>query len=93
MKHAITLKRPRNSTTKALDPDNPPWRESMLGPPVVRRGRGPQRSPTKVATTLRLDRDVLEFFRSQGAGYQTRINEALRDVMDRMRKRPGRSRR
>jgi uncharacterized protein (DUF4415 family) len=57
----------------------------MLGAPRFRRGRGPQRTPTKVATTIRLDRDVLEFFQSKGAGYQTRINEALRGVMKRDR--------
>jgi len=55
----------------------------MLGPPILRRGRGPQKSPTKVLTTIRLDSDVLAFFRAQGRGYQTRINEALRDVKER----------
>ncbi len=55
----------------------------MLGPLVVRRGRGPQKAPTKVSTTIRLDADVLAFFRSQGRGYQTRINEALRSVKER----------
>ena len=55
----------------------------MLGPPRFRRGRGPQKSPTKISTTIRLDQDVLEFFQSTGAGYQTRINEALRGVIKR----------
>jgi uncharacterized protein (DUF4415 family) len=32
----------------------------------------------KEQVTLRLDQDVLEFFRSGGAGWQDRINEALR---------------
>jgi uncharacterized protein (DUF4415 family) len=36
-----------------------------------------------VLTTIRLDADVLAFFRAQGRGYQTRINEALRDVKER----------
>jgi Uncharacterized protein conserved in bacteria len=54
----------------------------MLGPPRFRRGRGSQKAPTKVSTTIRLDRDVLEFFQSKGAGYQTRINEALRGVIE-----------
>ena len=53
----------------------------MLGPPVVRRGRGPQKAPTKVATTIRLDADVLAYFRSTGRGYQTRINEELRKII------------
>lgn len=50
----------------------------MLGPPVVLRGRGKQVAPTKVSTTIRLDADVLAYFRSTGDGYQTRINDALR---------------
>lgn len=85
MKRAITLKPPRGISTKSLDRDNPLWTEAMLGPPHFRRGRGPQRMPTKVATTIRLDRDVLEYFQAKGAGYQTRINEALRAVMQRAR--------
>lgn len=32
----------------------------------------------KEQVTLRLDQDVLEFFRSGGTGWQDRINEALR---------------
>lgn len=37
--------------------------------------------PVKQAITLRLDADVLEWFKSQGAGYQTRINQLLRQYM------------
>ena len=40
--------------------------------------RGPQKTPTKQQVTLRLDRDVVERFRATGAGWQKRINEALR---------------
>jgi uncharacterized protein (DUF4415 family) len=53
----------------------------MLGPPVLKRGRGPQKTPTKVLTTVRLDADVLAFFKAQGHGYQTRINDELRKVV------------
>jgi uncharacterized protein (DUF4415 family) len=35
----------------------------------------------KLAVSLRLDADVLRFFRGFGAGYQTRINEVLRAFM------------
>ena len=66
--HVITLKSPRISSAKVVDSDNPPWSEEMLGPPVIRRGRGPQKAPTKVLTTIRLDAAVLAFFRSQGCG-------------------------
>lgn len=44
------------------------------------RHRGPQKAPTKEAVSLRLDRDVLDYFRAQGQGWQTKINEALRQV-------------
>ena len=83
MKRAITLKSPKTISAKAVDPDNPPWSEKMLGPLMVHRGRGPQKAPTKVLTTIRLDADVIAFFRAQGRGYQTRINEALRGVKER----------
>ena len=81
MKRATTLKLPKTTSNKRTDPDNPPWPEEMLGAPVLRRGRSPQKTPTKVLTTVRLDADVMAFFKSQGRGYQTRINEELRKVV------------
>jgi uncharacterized protein (DUF4415 family) len=80
MKHVTTLKSPKTSSSKPGDPDNPPWSEEMLGSPVLKRGRGPQKAPTKVLTTVRLDVDVLAFFKAQGSGYQTRINDELRKI-------------
>ena len=55
----------------------------MLGAPVLKRGRGPQAGPTKVLTSVSLDADILAFFKSQGSGYQSRINEALRMEVNR----------
>ncbi len=78
MKLATTAKLPKKTSAKVADPDNPAWTEDMLGSPVLKRGRGPQASPTKVLTSIRLDADVLEYFKSQGEGYQSRINDALR---------------
>lgn len=40
----------------------------------------------KKPVTLRLDADVLAWFKKQGRGYQTRINSALRKVMAAERK-------
>ncbi len=41
------------------------------------------RMPSKKASiTVRLDSDVLEWFRNQGKGYQTRINAVLRTYME-----------
>ena len=37
--------------------------------------------PVKVALSIKIDADVLSWFKSKGKGYQTRINRALRDVM------------
>lgn len=40
---------------------------------------GAQRKPTKVSVTVRYSRDVLEYFRSSGPGWQSRIDEALKE--------------
>lgn len=47
---------------------------------VVRRGLKPV--PPKSAISLRLDADVLAWFKAQGPGYQTRINAVLRAYKD-----------
>ena len=41
----------------------------------------------KAHTNLRIDADVLAFFRKQGRGYQTRINAVLRSYVDQMGRR------
>ncbi len=42
----------------------------------IRRARGKQKVPTKVSTTIRLSRDVLDHFRSAGSGWQSRVDRA-----------------
>jgi len=42
------------------------------------KGRGKQQSPTKVSTTVRFDREVLDAFRATGSGWQARMNDALK---------------
>ena len=37
--------------------------------------------------TMRVDSDILEFFKAQGKGYQTRINAVLRAYMEAQLKR------
>ncbi len=44
----------------------------------LRRGR-PVGSGTKVQITLRIDADLVDKFKASGAGWQTRINDALRN--------------
>jgi uncharacterized protein (DUF4415 family) len=38
--------------------------------------------PKKTAISIRVDEDVLDFFKKQGAGYQRRMNAVLRSYMD-----------
>ncbi|MEO7973311.1 MAG: BrnA antitoxin family protein, partial [Thermoanaerobaculia bacterium] len=47
---------------------------------IVRRGLQPVAS--KASISLRVDQDVLEWFKAQGPGYQTRINAVLRAFRD-----------
>lgn len=47
---------------------------------MVRRGLQPL--APKAAISLRVDNDVLEWFKAQGPGYQTRINTVLRAFRD-----------
>ena len=67
------------------DPDEAPeitdkWiAEANLyhGRKLVRRGR-PVGSGQKTQTTLRISKEVLEFFRATGPGWQTRMDNALK---------------
>jgi uncharacterized protein (DUF4415 family) len=45
---------------------------------IIRR-RGTQAAATKVSTTIRLSREVIEHFRAGGKGWQSRIDTALKD--------------
>ncbi|MGA6986966.1 MAG: BrnA antitoxin family protein [Terriglobales bacterium] len=55
-------------------------------PPDVVRDWPKYYKALKQPVTLRLDADVLAWFKRQGRGYQTRINRALRKVMAEERK-------
>lgn len=60
--------------------DTPEITPEMFAKAIVRRGLKPV--PLKAQITLRLDSDVLEWFKMQGRGYQTRINALLRAYME-----------
>jgi len=45
------------------------------------RVRGPQKAPTKERVALRLSPEVVEYFRSTGPGWQTRMDQALLEVV------------
>ncbi len=55
----------------------------VLSPQLLKamgvKPRGPQKAPTKQATTIRLSPDVMAAFKATGAGWQTRIDAALKD--------------
>jgi uncharacterized protein (DUF4415 family) len=53
---------------------------------ILRKHRGPQRAPTKVQISLRVDRDTLAAFRAAGRGWQSRMNDALRRAASRQSK-------
>ena len=58
--------------------------------PEVRDWSGAKRGvfyrPVKKQLTLRIDADVVDWFKRQGEGYQTRINKALREYVARREK-------
>jgi uncharacterized protein (DUF4415 family) len=73
---------------KPADPENPEWTEADFArarrmrdamPDLVaalKRGR-PKLQRPKMQVTLRLDADIVEAFKADGGGWQSRINMAL----------------
>jgi len=91
MKNGRNTKKPSRTDWKRIDAmrdedidysDIPP-----LGPEFFKNAiwwPGP-----KEQITLRLDPDVLKFFRKQGRGYQTSINAVLRKYVEAQEQKPG----
>jgi len=46
----------------------------------IRKGRGPNKAPTKKLVSLRLSGQVLEAYKAKGPGWQSRIDEDLRRI-------------
>ncbi len=75
---------------RKTDPENPEWtagdfasaRPASELPADVRkafpRTRGPQKAPKKIPVSLRLSPDVVERFKADGPGWQSRMDDALR---------------
>ena len=61
-------------------PDHPEADVKHIVRGLVRKGLKPL--PAKTSISLRVDQDVLEWFKAQGTGYQTRINTVLRAFRD-----------
>ncbi len=71
----------RSMTDEEIDfSDIPEVTPEMFARAIVRRGL--KSEPAKEQITLRIDSDVLAWFRAQGRGYQTRINALLRAYME-----------
>jgi uncharacterized protein (DUF4415 family) len=87
MKPKQKLIRPTDAEDAAItaaamsDPDAIPFTDEEWEQikPLVRRGPGrPLGSGTKSQITLRIDKEVLEKFKAMGTGWQTRMNDVLR---------------
>jgi len=62
-----------------IDKDAPEWTPEMFARAIIRKGLKP--AQTKSLLSLRVDSDVLAWFRAQGRGYQSRMNALLRAFM------------
>ena len=79
-KSGTDFKRLDAMTDKDIDlSEIPEITPEMFAKGIVRRGLQPV---IKRQLTLRLDSDVIDWFRSQGGGYQTRMNALLRAYME-----------
>ena len=63
------------------NPDDMDSVETFWEGAEIRKGRGKQKSPTKQQVTIRLSPMVLEYFKVEGTGWQTRIDSVLKDYI------------
>ena len=89
MKRASTSRKSRTDLARVQalgygdivrDGDAPEWTPQMFAKAVARKGLKPV--PKKCLLSLRVDSDVIDWFKSQGAGYQSRMNALLRAYME-----------
>ena len=82
------MKNESTGKTTLIDPDCPKTKASDWEGAVLKQGgvvvgrartRGPNRQPVKEQVAVRYSQDVLAAFRATGAGWQTRMDAALRD--------------
>ncbi len=80
--------KPAVGASKRVDPDDAPELDDAFfahaeirdSDKVIRPGRPRSASP-KQSVTLRLDQEVVAAFRQTGRGWQSRINETLREAI------------
>jgi uncharacterized protein (DUF4415 family) len=66
--------------------ETPEVTPEMFARAILRRNFKP--IPRKKQLTLRIDSDVVDWYKSQGSGYQTRINALLRAYMNEHQRNP-----
>ena len=91
VKECIMKKDPKHISKKYWDSvESPALSDELLSrmkpvkeihPSIPKRVRGPQKNPLKVPVSIRLSSDVVEYFKSQGKGWQTKINDILNDYV------------
>lgn len=90
------MPRARKPNPERLDAENPEWKTDDFAraktvstvEPIARLLRGRPKSDThKAAVTIRLDPHIVDFFRAQGRGWQTRVNDTLAAYVSRQRSR------
>ncbi|MEJ0007984.1 MAG: BrnA antitoxin family protein [Steroidobacteraceae bacterium] len=81
-KSQTDLRRVRQLTDSKVvrDDDAPEWSPAMFASAVARKGLRPV--PKKTLLSLRIDADVINWFKAQGSGYQSRMNALLRAFME-----------
>lgn len=84
-------KKPNNIKQKDWDSvDSPPLSDDLLKkmrpvkelhPERPARVRGRQRLPVKIPVSIRLNPEIIEFFKSGGKGWQSQINSVLNEYV------------
>ncbi|KAF0115762.1 MAG: hypothetical protein FD163_2093 [Hyphomonadaceae bacterium] len=77
-----------------IDNDNPEWTDEIFAKSIdvrgkslveaanaLRRARGKQIEPKKIPISIRLSENVISHFKAGGMGWQSRIEQALQDVI------------
>jgi len=85
----------KTTNSELIDDENPEWTQEDFNNAVLfsdlpknlqsklKRRRGPNLRPIKVQTAIRFDADVLTALRATGRGWQTRVNDTMREWLKR----------